>query len=389
MTAFRPFEHDLIPINEQFKSWKEMTLPPYDKKTADPYTKTRVILMNGIENGSVLMKHALARMIDNDAVKLHLALTRRVESLQQQTINWLNPADQTVVETSISYEQLAVDLTANLAQNERDSYFKQVLDFALLEDFDHLYRYALLYEQLEGGDAEELTRGRTEIKPGRPTRIQHRHPADEMRTHFDREEASLRTRMNYFTIVSAEQQTMLFYKDHGQMYPSTLARQLYTEIADVEQQHVSQYEAVGDPNMTPLEALLLMELNEAYNYFSAHQAEEDPAIKKVWKEFMGQELEHFHMAIALLERYEGRDAREVLGDGIIPSIIELRPNIDYVNAVLQTQADLQPYDMEFVRSENLPADWPSFAFRDRQNGGVPPSDYVEKRRPRGRIRERM
>jgi len=387
LTTFRPFEHEPIPISEQVKSWDEMTPLPYNKRTVDPYTRARVILLNGIENGATLMKHELARNTDDDAVKLHLALTRRVESLQQQTINWLHPADQTVVEASIGYEQLAVDLTANLAQNEQDGYFKQVLDFALLEDFDHLYRYALLYNELEGGDAEELTRGRTELKPGRPTRVHHRHPSDEMRAHFDRDEVPLRTLMNYFTIVSAEQQTMLFYKSHGFMYPDTVARQLYTEIADVEQQHVSQYEAVGDPHMTPLERLMLMELNEAYNYFSAMQAEEDPAIKAIWKEFLGQEIGHLALAIQLLEREEGRDARDVLGEDSIPSTIDLRPNIDYVNAVLQTQEDLQPYDMEFVRTEQLPRDWPSFAWRDRQNGKVPPSDLIERRRPRERVKQ--
>jgi len=44
---------------------------------------------------------------------------------------------------------VAVDLTANLAKNEPDSYVKQTLDFALLEDFDHLYRYACLYDYIE------------------------------------------------------------------------------------------------------------------------------------------------------------------------------------------------------------------------------------------------
>jgi rubrerythrin len=389
MTTFRPFEHDPIPVNEQVKSWEEMTPLPYDKRTVDPYTRARVILLNGIENGATLMKHALARTTDDDAVKLHLALTRRAESLQQQTVNWLTPSDQTVVETAIGYEQLAVDLTANLAQNESDGYFKQALDFALLEDFDHLYRYALLYDRLEGGDAEELTKGRTEIKPGRPTRDHHRHPADELRAHFDREEVPLRTLMNYFTIVSAEQQTMLFYKSHGFMYPDTLARQLFTEIADVEQQHVSQYEAVGDPHMTPLEVVVLSELNEAYNYFSAWQAEEDQAIKRIWREFLGQEIGHLVLAIELLERHEGRDAMDVLGADSIPSTIDLRPNIDYVNAVLQTQEDLQPYDMEFVRQEQLPPDWPSFAWRERQNGDVPPSDVIERRRPRERVKQPM
>lgn len=53
--------------------------------------------------------------------------------------------------------------------------------------------------------------------------------------------------MNCVTIVAGEQQTELFYKEHGFMYSDELARHLYSEIADVEEQHVTQYGLLGDP----------------------------------------------------------------------------------------------------------------------------------------------
>lgn len=386
MKAFSPFEHGTVPMSRQFRSWNELSLLPYDARTVDPYTRARVLLMGGIESDATLTKHYLARQIDDDAVKKHLAIVRRAESLQQQTIRSLIPPDETPIETAIGLEQLAVDLTADLAQNEAEDYFKQVLDFTLLEDLDHLYRFSLLYEIMERGNAEQLTRGRTETKAGRTMAVQHRHPVDEMRAHFDLEDVTLRTLMNYFTIVSIEQEKMLFYKSAISSYPDRLARRLFGEIADVEEQHLSQYEAAGDPHMTALERLMLMELNEAYNYYSAFLGESDPAIRRLWKEFMGQELEHFGLAVALFEQVDGRDAEEVLGNGIIPSTIELHPNIDYVNAVLATREGLQPYDGEFVPSGRLPADWPSFAFRNAQNKDGSPADEAEKRRPRERIR---
>ena len=64
--------------------------------------------------------------------------------------------NETQLETTISYEQLAVDLTAFLAQRATDKSFKAALDFALLEDFDHLYRYADLLENDMGVRAETL-----------------------------------------------------------------------------------------------------------------------------------------------------------------------------------------------------------------------------------------
>jgi len=375
---FRPFEEEGTPIEDQFMNWNSMIKSPYDKNAVDAYTRARVILMNGIENNSVLMSHAVARMTDNDEIKRQLALIRRVDSQQQQTVNWLTPADQTVLETTLGYEQLAVDLTANLARNEENSYFKQVLDFALIEDFDHLFRYSKLIERLESKDPGSITQGKTEIKPGRPTVIEHRHPDDEMRMHFDKDEASTKTKMNYYTIVSAEQQTELFYKSHGFMYRNDLARKLYAEIAEIEEQHVSQYELVGDPNESPLEKMTLMQLNEAYNYYSCMQTEPDERIRKIWQEFFSDEITHFIMCYELMQKFENKDIGDVLKAESIEPLIVLEPNKDYVNRIIDTQVDMQPYNMRFVRADKLPDNWKSFDYMERVNaGGVPSEDVVK------------
>mgnify|MGYP000855465647 FL=1 len=168
MPTFRPFDERGTPIEDQVMDWRELTIDPYDKIDVDPHTRTRVILMNGIENNATFTKHMIARTTPNIEVRESLASTRRVESMQQQAVNWLNPAQQTILETALGYEQVAVDLTANLAQNEEDLYQKATLNFALLEDFDHLYRYSLLYNQLENGDASEFLKDTIEIKEGRP-----------------------------------------------------------------------------------------------------------------------------------------------------------------------------------------------------------------------------
>ena len=47
-------------------------------------------------------------------------------------ISLLKPIDETLLETTIGYEQLAVDLTAFLAKRSVDKNVKNALDFALL-----------------------------------------------------------------------------------------------------------------------------------------------------------------------------------------------------------------------------------------------------------------
>lgn len=379
MTQFRPFEMDSIPIEEQFMNWKEIVKPPYDKKSVDAYTRTRVILMNGIENASVLMSHAIERMTVDPEIKRQMAAMRRADSMQQQTVDWLNPANQSVIETTLGYEQVAVDLTANLAKNEPDSYVKQTLDFALLEDFDHLYRYSCLYDYIEGGDPESIVQGKTEVKAARPTIGHHRHPDETMRKHYDKDTADIKTKMNYLTIVAGEQQTELFYKTHGNIYSDELARQLYSEIADVEEEHVTLYGLLGDPNETMLEKSALMQLCEAYIYFSCAQTETDPRIKAIWEDFAKMEISHFEGCANLLEKYEGRDIRDIVKADVIEPLVVFEPNKNYVNKIIDEQLDLMPSNMEYKRLSELSDEWASFKFQWKVNGaGVPSEEVVSK-----------
>ena len=44
-----PFQEKAKDIEKTYKSWKSINVRPYDKETVDPYTRVRVILMNGTE----------------------------------------------------------------------------------------------------------------------------------------------------------------------------------------------------------------------------------------------------------------------------------------------------------------------------------------------------
>jgi len=205
--AMNPLEQRGMAIDDQFRSWTDLMVDPYDKREVDPYTRTRVILMNGIEVESIIFSHQFHRHTDSRDIREHRAMTRRAEQQQQKVVNGLNPGDQSPLETTIGYEQVAVDLTAWLARQEPDPAVKLALDFALLEDFDHLYRYANLYELMDGEHAEQLTDSLTEITPGRPTIFHHRHPRDSVNGHYDTHTVHPLTRLHVMTIVAAEQQT--------------------------------------------------------------------------------------------------------------------------------------------------------------------------------------
>lgn len=358
------------PFLDLMQNWKGVAAKPYNKLEADPYTKARIILMNGIEVEAVMFGHNFARHCTDNDLRRDLALCRRMEAMQQKHVNWLSPSDETTLETTIGYEQLAVDLTAWLAMHEPDPYAKACMDFALLEDFDHLYRYANLLELDGDVPAHVLAKDTIEITPGRPTVSQHRHPADSIRTPRDAASADIRTKLGSLILTAAEQQTMNFYMNLGNTVPEGPGRDLYQEIGMVEEQHVSHYESLMDPSMTWLEMLLLHEYQECYLYCSFAETEVDPYVKKIWEEHFEQEVLHLHMACDLLKKYEGTEWQQVIPHGDFPELLKFEPTIDYVRGILGSQVALTADCEQFVSVDDLPSDHRFFTWNDHVNGNV-------------------
>ena len=362
-----PFNEKPAKMDSFFKPWKQLYRKPYDKREVDPYTRTRIILMNGTEYEAVWFTHQFQRHVQDNELRRALALSRRVEQQQQKVIAALKPADETVLEHTIGYEQLAVDLTAGMAQEEPDPMVKAALDFALLEDFDHLYRYSDLLEQESGVRAEQLVGHYTEIMPGRPTIAEHRHPTDNVRFYIDNKTAHPLTKLHTAIITAAEQQTMNYYMNICATYPTDVGRRLYQEIGLIEEQHVTQYGSLMDPRATMLECLLMHEYTECYLYYSCYMDETDPYVKGVWEEHFQQEIAHLHAAADLLKTYEKKDWQQVIPDGAFPKLLTLHENIGYIRGVLGSQASLTSRLENYVAESALPTDAPFYAFQRALN----------------------
>lgn len=331
-----PFEMKPDKGAEMFVDWKALWTQSYDKHTVDPYTRTRVILMNGTEFEAVWFGHQFSRNTADNELRRQLALIRRSEQQQQKMIAHLKPADESALEHTIGYEQLAVDLTAQLAQRVGDQNIKAALDFALLEDFDHLYRYADYLDMQTGEKAENLVGRYTEIMPGRPTISEHRHPYDSIR------HASIQAKPATFDllaaniITAAEQQTMNYYMNTAALWPEETGRRLYQEIGMIEEQHVTQYGSLLNPSFSPLENLLIHQFTECYMYWSCYETESCAHIRSLWEFMFQQELMHLHIAESLLKEYGGKQWQQVIPDGCFPEPLRLQSNIEYVRGVLGT-----------------------------------------------------
>ncbi|HOJ35022.1 MAG TPA: hypothetical protein PLK93_00455 [Clostridiales bacterium] len=365
-----PFEQKPMNLTDGIMDWCTVYPKPYCKNTVDPYTKVRIILMNGIEVEAIIFKHQFSRNCNNNDIRRELALTRRIEQQQQKHINWLKPIDETPLETTIGYEHVAVDLTAWLAQNEPDPYVKQALDFALLEDFDHLYRYANLLDLDAQIPAQQLVKSYVDITPGRPTIAEHRFPYDSIKYHVDFKKADLQTMLNTLIITAGEQQTMNFYMNIGNTYYNDLGRELYLEIGMIEEQHVSHYGSLLDPNCTWLENMLLHEYTECYLYYSFYEDETDPNVKSIWEMHLQQEIAHLHKAAEMLKKYENKDWQQVIPGGDFPKLLKFHDTRDYVRMILDKQILLTANREQYAPVSDLPADHDFFFYQNKVNHNV-------------------
>jgi hypothetical protein len=278
-----------------------------------------------------------------------------------------------MLEHTIGYEQLAVDLTAHLAKRESDCYVKKALDFALLEDFDHLYRYANLLEMEQGVRAEKLVGRYTEIMPGRPTIAHHRFNKDNVKRGINSKTADKETVLSTMIITAAEQQTMNYYMNITNLQSNDLARKLYQEICLVEEEHVTQYESLMDASSTWLEMLLWHEYCECYLYWSCFVTETDAYIKSLWEENLALEIAHLHKAVELLEKYEKKTWQEVIPDGEFPAPITLKENIEYVREILGSTVQFTGQLEDYVNVNELPSDATFFQYQKIIN---PTTDIV-------------
>jgi hypothetical protein len=118
--GLKVMDHRGVALDRQRFTWRDMVQKPISKLDDDAYTRVHIILLNGLEMEALRFSHACARM--NRELQPILAQVRRVEQHQATTVNWLIGADHSPMETTIAYEQVAIDVTAGVALREPDEY---------------------------------------------------------------------------------------------------------------------------------------------------------------------------------------------------------------------------------------------------------------------------
>ena len=164
MASVNPFEIKKEKIEDGFKELDRLSFAPYADLENNPCARMWILFMNAVEISSVLLKHFLISECACADLRREMALLSRADQFQQKGVTVSLTSPQPLIEQAVLYEQLNTELGAVLAQNETDRYVKAALDFALIEDVDHLYRFSNLLKLESDVKAEIFTGGITEIR---------------------------------------------------------------------------------------------------------------------------------------------------------------------------------------------------------------------------------
>lgn len=67
--TMNPFLENATPVDSHFKDWKNIYAKAYNKNDVDPYTKTRIILVNGAEFEANWFSHQFSRHCTNNELR--------------------------------------------------------------------------------------------------------------------------------------------------------------------------------------------------------------------------------------------------------------------------------------------------------------------------------
>ena len=324
------------PVEQQVLHWRDMAQTPISKLDDEACARVRVVLMSALEGLALRFAHAAG--LAEPALREPLARLRRVELQQALAVQSMLGADHSALELAVAYKQCGIEVGAALARCEAGSALGTALRFILLDDVDHLYRLAAALDHVEGKDANNILQSHTDIVCARPTILQHRAAQDDLRDAAAAASLTPRARVHLMVAMACAQGAgELLLRDAARQADPVL-RQLYAEIASVEEQHLSHLESLLDARSGWLSQWLLLQSAEALCYHACLRHESAPRLKAWWERMLDFEIGQFHEVARLLLGHQGLDARAVL-PGELDDCLDFCSQRAFIQQVLAQELD--------------------------------------------------
>lgn len=262
---FDPLDHPGIPVDHHGRHWHELELE-VDSRATDPSTLRRISMVAAVEAKAEHFDRNFANRVQDVDARRSVGSLGAATAQRRQHIAGVRPSPHNTAEDAIDRERAAFEMAGWAARNEpdpdRSSQYRQLA----WQHLERLRRYA------DSGDRAHLRW------------------ADQMADEVDRSWPPL---------------------------PATPARGRTPSppaIQPLSLLHDWMVRAAGRPE--GWEALVVQESAGCYLYYAFMAEEDDRRLRPMWELHLQMQLAHLQTASALLRRYAGRDAHEVIGEGL-------------------------------------------------------------------------
>jgi len=173
------------PLDRQKFTWKELVPAPYSK-LGQPMRTPAWHRPDERHRGGGASLQPLRRPGRNRDLQLRLADVRRVEQHEQTALNWLHPADQSPLETTLAYEQTAVEVTARSPRTRRTPTTRRSIGSGCSRTSTTSIGSPRSTTGWRARTPTPFLQGYTDVLPGGRPRSEHRMPADNLRKGYNR-----------------------------------------------------------------------------------------------------------------------------------------------------------------------------------------------------------
>jgi hypothetical protein len=338
--VFNPLEHPGLPVDRHGRHWHELDVEPLDRLDTDPYTRSGISAMNGLEAAASQFDWRLTwRCPDTDA-RRQVGSLGESASARRSNLAALQPPASDRLENAMLRERTALDLVTWAARSEPDVGLARAYEAQALRHLDRLYRYADRCDLAGHRWASRIVSGLSDLTSAPVTaaaaqRRARRAPA-----------AAPSPRLQSVSLVhrwavGAVQRATERYPDARPGTRAPTRRPAPDASSRAHPGHGGYRDAAPDS----WEQLVVHESAACYLYYTFLAQESDPQVKAMWELHLQMELAHLHAAADLLRRSRGRDPQEVVGDGL-PEPVTFDRNGRFLQALLFTDVGSDDDDAE-------------------------------------------
>lgn len=335
-------------FDEAKQKISEWSMKPVSKNEIQPMEAIKNIHGYAIEQHQWEHYHHFLQEAENPEQKELFANISFQEEEHQSMMGSLFDPDMKKIESAIAVEMAAIQGFCDAAQLEPNNDCKTIYDYALLDHLTQLKNIADSASEI-GIEPDDVLKGHLDVIEGRPTQKQLVPTSDLLKTPIDKNIADATTFVNLHGLLAAEMSLRNGFHAMRPLVSMQNMRVLLNTVTAVENEHIAMIESCLDPDITPLEYLIMNELVELRVHKLGSQFAQSESAKSAHEYCLEEDREHLQWLLDAYQKHENGDPTKFQETDKLYAMPEMSA-MDYIDQTLETEIDMRPKGMGFEKA---------------------------------------